>query len=138
MDSLTTLCRNIDVEAAGHNTPMHVFPMLKRMELMFLPELERWSENSAGEINRSVMFPRLEKLTIWNCDKLASLPGTSVLTRLYLCDSRGASGSMCMPLDCFSSLVRLEITLLLVDVDASRRPAKSESKTSRHSAIFEA
>ena len=105
---------------------------------MFLRELERWSGNSAREINRSVTFPQLEKLTIWNCDKLASLPGTPVLTRLYLCDSRGASGSMCMPLDCLSSLVRLEITLLRVDVVMPQDSQLSQSQTPLNTAIFAA
>jgi hypothetical protein len=72
MDSLTTLCRNVDVEAAGHNTPLQIFPVLKTMRLMHLPKLERWAENSAGEINSSMTFPRLESLSIINCDKLAS------------------------------------------------------------------
>jgi hypothetical protein len=60
MYSLTTLCREVDVEAAGHNTPVQIFPVLKRMELKFLPELERWSENSAGKISSSVTFPGLK------------------------------------------------------------------------------
>jgi len=64
MDSLITLCRNVDVEAAGHNTPLQIFPVLKTMRLMHLPKLERWAENSAGEINSSMTFPRLESLYI--------------------------------------------------------------------------
>ncbi|TKW11594.1 hypothetical protein SEVIR_6G242100v4 [Setaria viridis] len=75
MERLTTLCKNIDVEA---NTSVQIFPKLKRMELLFLPELDRWAENSAGEILGSVMFPQLEKLEIENCDKLASLPRLTI------------------------------------------------------------
>ena len=78
MDSLTTLCRNVDVEAAGHNTPLQIFPVLKTMRLRHLPELERWAENSAGEINSSMTFPPLESLSIINCDKLASFPDAPV------------------------------------------------------------
>jgi len=85
MDNLTTLCRNFDVETVGHNTPLQILPMLKRMELMYLPELKRWVENSAGEINNSMMFPQLEELKISNCDKLASLPEMPVLRDLNLC-----------------------------------------------------
>jgi hypothetical protein len=40
MYSLTTLCRNIGVEAAGHNSHVQILPMLKRMSLVDLPEFE--------------------------------------------------------------------------------------------------
>ncbi|KAG2585495.1 hypothetical protein PVAP13_6KG393541 [Panicum virgatum] len=96
--------------------------MLKRMELTFLPELERWSENSAGEINRLVTFPRLEKLSIRDCDKLVSFPEIPVLTCLNLSRSKenncatGAHVLMRMPLGYLSSIVRLNIEFLLVDV----------------------
>jgi len=122
MYSLTTLSRNVDVEAAGQNAFVLVFPMLKRMELMFLPELVRWSENSVGEINRLVTFPRFEELTIRDCDKLVSFPEIPVLTYLNLTRSKenncatGAHVPMFMPLDYLSSLVRLNIEFLLVDV----------------------
>ncbi|TKW11537.1 hypothetical protein SEVIR_6G238466v4 [Setaria viridis] len=89
MKSLTTLCKNIDVEAEADNTSLQIFPKLKRMELIALPELDRWAENSAGEILSSVMFPRLEKLEIENCDKLASLPRLPVLTYLNLSGREG-------------------------------------------------
>ena len=122
MDSLTTLCRNVDVEAAGHNTPLQIFPVLKTMRLMHLPKLERWAENSAGEINSSITFPRLESLSIINCDKLASFPDAPVLKYLYLSNGKeknsatGALIPMPIPLDCLSSLVRLNISFLPVDV----------------------
>jgi len=60
-------------------------PILKRMELRYLLEFERWVENSAGVIYNSVMFPLLEELTMLNCDKLASLPEMPVLRDLNLC-----------------------------------------------------
>ncbi|KAG2481244.1 hypothetical protein PVAP13_J683334 [Panicum virgatum] len=122
MDSLTTLCRNVDVEAAGHNTPLQIFPVLKTMRLMHLPKLERWAENSAGEINSSMTFPPLESLSIINCDKLASFPDAPVLKYLYLSSGKeknsatGALVPMPIPLDCLSSLVRLNISFLPVDV----------------------
>ncbi|KAK8451627.1 hypothetical protein SEVIR_6G238500v4 [Setaria viridis] len=78
MESLTTLCKNINVKAEADNTSLQIFPKLKRMELIALPELDRWVENSAGEILGLVMFPRLEKLEIENCDKLASLPRLTI------------------------------------------------------------
>jgi len=134
MYSLTTLCREVDVEAAGHNTPVQIFPVLKRMELKFLPELERWSENSAGKINSSVTFPRLEMLAISNCDKLASLPEIPVLRSLYLSRSEennsatGAPIPMLMPLRRFSSLVRLNISFLPVDVVMPPEGQQSQSQ----------
>jgi len=57
MVSLTTICHNIDVEAEGCNNSLLIFPKLKRMELSYLPELERWAGNSSGELNGSIVFP---------------------------------------------------------------------------------
>ncbi|RCV32132.1 hypothetical protein SETIT_6G233300v2 [Setaria italica] len=121
MESLTTLCKNINVKAEAYNTSLQIFPKLKRMELIALPELDRWAENSAGEILSSLTFPRLEKLEIEKCDKLASLPRLPVLTHLYLSgfpwnNSTGALISMRMSLGSLPSLVHLEISHLLVDV----------------------
>ncbi|KAK8451623.1 hypothetical protein SEVIR_6G239025v4 [Setaria viridis] len=121
MESLTTLCKNIDVEAEVDNTSLQIFPKLKRMELIALPELDRWAENSAGEILISVTFPRLEKLKIKKCDKFASLPRLPVLTYLRLFGreeniSTGALISMRVPLGSLPSLIHLRISFLLVDV----------------------
>ncbi|RCV32115.1 hypothetical protein SETIT_6G232200v2 [Setaria italica] len=119
MESLTTLCKNIDVEAEADNTSLQIFPKLKRMELIALPELDRWAENSAGEILSSVMFPRLEKLEIENCDKLASLPKLPVLTYLNLSGREGNNSTgalISMPLGSLPSLIHLRISFLLVDV----------------------
>ncbi|XBI31709.1 hypothetical protein VPH35_055245 [Triticum aestivum] len=75
MDNLTTLCNNLDVEARGCITPLPIFPGLKRMELIDLPSLEIWAENSVGEASDSlVTFPMLEELKIEKCPKLASIP----------------------------------------------------------------
>ncbi|WVZ91833.1 hypothetical protein U9M48_037956 [Paspalum notatum var. saurae] len=63
MDSLTTLCKNIDVDDA-ESISVQVFPRLKEMKLKDLPNLERWTESSAGEPHKSVMFPQLEKLEV--------------------------------------------------------------------------
>ncbi|KAG2481240.1 hypothetical protein PVAP13_J683234 [Panicum virgatum] len=134
MDSLTTLCRNVDVEAAGHNTPLQIFPVLKTMRLKHLPKLERWAENSAGEIKSSMTFPQLEELFISNCDKLASLPDTPVLKYLSLSNGKeknsatGALIPMPVPLDCLSSLVHLEISFLLVDVVMPQDGQQSQSQ----------
>ncbi|CAO2183917.1 unnamed protein product [Urochloa humidicola] len=64
MESLSTLCKNIDMEAEACSTSLQIFPVLTRMELMYLPELE---------IDTSLIFPRLEKLLIRNCDVVMSL-----------------------------------------------------------------
>lgn len=119
MESLTTLCKDIDVEAEADNTSLQIFPKLKRMELGSLPELDRWAENSAGEILSSVMFPRLEKLEIENCDRLASLPKLPVLTYLNLSGREGNNSTgalISMPLGSLPSLILLIISFLLVDV----------------------
>lgn len=47
MVSLTTLCKNIDVEAAGYSSTPQIFPRLKRLTLHNLPNLEKWTEDSA-------------------------------------------------------------------------------------------
>jgi hypothetical protein len=80
MNSLTTLCKNIDAEAAGYSTSQEIFPKLKMMRLHKLPEFERWAENSAGEPNSLVMFPQLEELSITNCNKIVNLPEAPALT----------------------------------------------------------
>ncbi|TVU04752.1 hypothetical protein EJB05_47885, partial [Eragrostis curvula] len=117
MESLTTLCRNIDVEAAADSTPPRIFPKLKAMELVDLPEFERWTESSTAEMNGSVLFPKLEKLTISDCNKLATLPESPILKYLYVADYETAEPSsrrsMCMPLGFLASLVCLEIRLSL-------------------------
>lgn len=82
MASLTTLCKNIDVEASELHSSLQVFPRLKRMSLDYLPNLERWAESSAGEPHSSVMFPRLEVLKVTACKKLANLPDSPLLTYL--------------------------------------------------------
>uniref|UniRef100_A0A8R7UWZ7 Uncharacterized protein n=1 Tax=Triticum urartu TaxID=4572 RepID=A0A8R7UWZ7_TRIUA len=65
MNSLTTLCNNLDVEAGGRMTALPIFPGLKRMELIDLPSLEMCAENRVGEPSDSlVTIPVLEKLTI--------------------------------------------------------------------------
>ncbi|TKW11552.1 hypothetical protein SEVIR_6G239500v4 [Setaria viridis] len=119
MKSLTTLCKNIDVEGEADNTSLQIFLKLKRMELIDLPELDRWAENSAGEILSSMTFPRLEKLEIENCDKLASLPKLPVLTYLNLSGREGNNSTgalISMPLGSLPSLIHLQISYVLVDV----------------------
>ncbi|CAD6245775.1 unnamed protein product [Miscanthus lutarioriparius] len=123
MDSMTTLCKNVDAEDAGYNNHMQIFPKLNKMELWHLPELERWAENSAGEPSRSVVFPLLKVLRIDGCPKLTSLPECPSLTRLYCRTSWSISVApsslrsvapvtVSMPLGLWPSLVHLEVGVL--------------------------
>jgi hypothetical protein len=129
MISLTTLCENIDVAEAGRNTSQQIFPKLRRMRLQYLPELERWAENSAGEPCISVMFPMLEELIIYHCYKLVSFPESPVLT-LLSCRGDSARGlvPVSMPLGSWPSLVHLGIGLL---ADVVMPPEALQSQNQR-------
>ncbi|TVU04748.1 hypothetical protein EJB05_47881, partial [Eragrostis curvula] len=111
MDNLTTLCKNIDVQAVGSNSSPPIFPSLKSMSLSMLRNLERWAESSAGEPHRSVMFPRLEELTIHDCPKLGTLPLAPLLTTLVHAKSylRERYLPVSMPLCSWPSLVSLTV-----------------------------
>ncbi|TVU04736.1 hypothetical protein EJB05_47868, partial [Eragrostis curvula] len=114
MDNVTTLCKNIDVQAVGSNSSPPIFPSLKRMTLRDLHNLERWAESSAGEPHRSVIFPRLEGLTILNCLKLGTLPLAPLLTTLFhakngLCPESYLPVTVSMPLCSWPSLVSLTV-----------------------------
>lgn len=109
MKSLTTLCKNIDMEADAYSTSQPIFPKLKRMELLNLHELERWAENCVGEINSSVMFPQLKRLIISACDKLASIPWMPVLTELEISCCKDTTSALVSSIMTLSSLVRLNI-----------------------------
>jgi hypothetical protein len=133
MESLTTLCKNIDVEPAADITSLQIFPKLKAMLLRHLPELKSWVENSAGEINSLVMFPQLDALTIHSCSKLEILFEIPSVTGLCVecCSNNTAeptshrwmSTSLCF----LPSLVSLRITsrldvVMALDGEQSRRP----------------
>ncbi|KAL6661015.1 hypothetical protein ACP70R_000399 [Stipagrostis hirtigluma subsp. patula] len=111
LDSLTTLCKVIEVEPKGYSATLQILPKLKTMELWGLPMFERWAENCAGEPINTVMIPLLEELVIEGCCKLTTLPESPVLKRLH-CDSEGAEAvSISMPLGSWPSLVRLTIAV---------------------------
>ncbi|TVU04750.1 hypothetical protein EJB05_47883, partial [Eragrostis curvula] len=113
MLSLTTLCKSIDLAVAGFDTPLPIFPKLKRMMLRQLLEFEKWAENSSGEPISSVMFPLLEELRIINCYKLGSLPDCPALRYL---STRGHTSRglvpMSMLLGSCPTLVQLDVGLL--------------------------
>jgi hypothetical protein len=114
MDSLSVLCKNIDMEGSRCNTSLAIFPKLKTMWLETLPELERWAENSAGEPNSLLVFPQLEELHIINCMKIATLPESPALTSLN-CYSKPVEGlvPMGIPLGSCPSIVQLNIGMLV-------------------------
>ncbi|KAJ1269468.1 hypothetical protein BS78_07G214200 [Paspalum vaginatum] len=129
MDSLTTLCKSIEVEAAENSSP-HVFPRLKKMVLNDLPNLERWIESSAGEPHKLVMFPQLEELYVINCSKLVTLPEAPLLTHLACYGSDSASvRPMSMPLGCWPSLVRLKLGLPANVVAIALEEQQGQSQT---------
>ncbi|XBI34108.1 hypothetical protein VPH35_119950 [Triticum aestivum] len=85
MDNLTTLCSNLDVEGGGRSSSLQIFPGLKRMELIDLPILEIWGENSVGERSDNlVTFPVLDELEIKYCPNLASIPVIPFVTELRI------------------------------------------------------
>ncbi|PVH37186.1 hypothetical protein PAHAL_6G266100 [Panicum hallii] len=113
MVSLTTICHGIDVEAEGCSNSLLIFPKLKRMELSYLPELERWAGNSSGELNGSIVFLQLEELIIYDCYKLSTLPESPVLTHLVCISyTEDQLVSMSMPLYSWPSLASLKVGLL--------------------------
>ncbi|RLN03861.1 hypothetical protein C2845_PM13G24000 [Panicum miliaceum] len=114
MNSLTTLCKNIDVQAAGYSTSQEIFPKLKMMTLAVLPVFERWAENSAEEPNSLVMFPQLEELYINDCDKIATLPEAPALTSASCYgESAECIGPMSMEWGSFPSLIHLKFGMLV-------------------------
>uniref|UniRef100_A0A0E0DYK4 Uncharacterized protein n=1 Tax=Oryza meridionalis TaxID=40149 RepID=A0A0E0DYK4_9ORYZ len=84
MKNLTTLFMNVTgVKAEGYYIPLQIFPRLKDMTLRQLSNLEKWTENTAGEADTIlVTFPELAKLCIFDCPKLASIPDCPVLKEL--------------------------------------------------------
>ncbi|CAL4902643.1 unnamed protein product [Urochloa decumbens] len=55
------------------------FPALKEMELEDVDMFQRWEAGEEGTLEEQVIFPRLEKLSISNCESLAALPKASVI-----------------------------------------------------------
>uniref|UniRef100_A0A0D9XAE7 Uncharacterized protein n=1 Tax=Leersia perrieri TaxID=77586 RepID=A0A0D9XAE7_9ORYZ len=82
MDSLTTLCKNINLDVEGCSTSMQLFPKLKIMFLENLRNLERWVESCGGELDSLVMFPQLEELSMYDCPEVASVPKCPVMKNL--------------------------------------------------------
>ncbi|KAL6596983.1 hypothetical protein ACP70R_047117 [Stipagrostis hirtigluma subsp. patula] len=111
LDSLTTLCKNIDVEGDVYNTSLQILPKLKEMKLSNLPKLEKWAETCAEEPISKVMIPLLEELNIYGCCKLGTLPESPVLKSLSVLHGHADVVSMRMPLGIWPSLLYLKIEL---------------------------
>uniref|UniRef100_A0A8R7RC45 Disease resistance protein RGA3 n=1 Tax=Triticum urartu TaxID=4572 RepID=A0A8R7RC45_TRIUA len=129
MDNLTTLCNNnIDVESECI-TPLQIFPRLKRMMLIELPNLEIWAENSVRKpCDSLVMFPMVEELRIENCPKLVSIPVTPIVSEMTIVGVHSTAVSlvfMSIRLGSWPFLARLtlgypeDIPMLLLDTQQS-------------------
>ncbi|CAL4993316.1 unnamed protein product [Urochloa decumbens] len=73
--------RSIDWDFCGsdHSSPALFFPSLTRFVLNGMPNLEEWVTNNVSGTSdpcgqEEFMFPKLVKLTIWNCPKLKLKP----------------------------------------------------------------
>ena len=133
MNCLTTLCKNIDAEAAGYSTSQEIFPKLKMMSLNELPEFERWAENSMGEPNSLVMFPQLEQLFITYCNKIANLPEAPALTSAC-CHGESAERIVPMSMEwgSFPFLKYLYFGMLVNVLMPVKERKKTKPKTSKH------
>ena len=69
---------------SGECDTSSAFPNLKELMLNSLVCLERWWEIDNGTQGEVVMFPRLEKLCISQCEKLTALPGKPTFPNLQI------------------------------------------------------
>uniref|UniRef100_A0A0D9XAE8 NB-ARC domain-containing protein n=1 Tax=Leersia perrieri TaxID=77586 RepID=A0A0D9XAE8_9ORYZ len=91
---LTTLASGIDMVVQGFNGSMEIFPNLKRMSLLHLPNLEKWTESEVTESIASVIFPELKELRIYNCPKLVNIPKAPILRELDINQCKIAANSL--------------------------------------------
>uniref|UniRef100_N1R3D9 Putative disease resistance protein RGA3 n=1 Tax=Aegilops tauschii TaxID=37682 RepID=N1R3D9_AEGTA len=86
-----------------------------RMELIELPILEMWAENSVGEPSDIlIMFPMLGELTIKKCPKLASIPVIPIIINLRIIGVHSSAVGLVFIGICLGSwpfLVRLALGL---------------------------
>ena len=68
LDSLTSICVGNDDNDSGESciSPPPFFPKLETMEVVNMPNLERWHLEVDGHVV-NVSFPRLKKLDIFRC-----------------------------------------------------------------------
>ncbi|WOG90742.1 hypothetical protein DCAR_0309986 [Daucus carota subsp. sativus] len=71
---------SISGENRAEETVATLYPSLRRLDLWHLPKLEEWldpaMDASDEEPNNVLVFPQLEKLSIWRCSKLRRLPSS--------------------------------------------------------------
>lgn len=75
LHGLTSICVGNDDTDSGEScisTPP-LFPKLETVIVSNMPQLERWHQEVAGQV-ADVSFPRLKKLDISKCPRLASIP----------------------------------------------------------------
>ncbi|TVU44155.1 hypothetical protein EJB05_03589 [Eragrostis curvula] len=96
------------------------FPKLKELTMIGLQNFEVWCETS-WECKDEIIFPDLEKLTIYVCPKLIALPNGALATK-----SCGQDSSMAHT--AFPSLKILE----LKDLDTFQRWEAAEATQGRH------
>ncbi|XBI77632.1 hypothetical protein VPH35_070700 [Triticum aestivum] len=94
--SLTSICLGNDDTGTGEscNSSPPFFPKLETMILSYIPKLERWHWEVAGQVV-VMSFPRLKKIEISRCPMLASMPKMPSLRYLSL-DSLGSLTSICV------------------------------------------
>uniref|UniRef100_A0A0D3H2S3 Uncharacterized protein n=1 Tax=Oryza barthii TaxID=65489 RepID=A0A0D3H2S3_9ORYZ len=159
LDNLTTLSSGIDMAVPGCNGCLEIFPKLKKINLHYLPNLEKWMDNEVT----SVMFPELKELKIYNCPKLVNIPKAPILRELDIFQCRialnslshltsltqlnyvgdcGVSMDLVIPIRSWPSLVTLELTslwnlLLPEEQQTTMPPLESIRKLSiRYSSCF--
>ncbi|CAL4976358.1 unnamed protein product [Urochloa decumbens] len=71
----TTLC------GGDYGKARSAFPALKVLELRDLTSFQRWGAPEAAQ-GQEIVFPRLENLSIWKCQKLIALPEGPLLGEL--------------------------------------------------------
>ncbi|CAL4933935.1 unnamed protein product [Urochloa decumbens] len=64
------------------NTPLNIFPGLRKMFLCALPMLENWAGNHAGSYNGPIILPKLEDLVMRHCNLVKNIPQCPVLKKV--------------------------------------------------------
>ncbi|KAM3215153.1 hypothetical protein ACQJBY_067246 [Aegilops geniculata] len=77
-------CNKLQWFFSGDINTSFAFPNLKELKLQELVSFERWWEIDNGMQGEVIMFPRLEKLCISQCEKLTALPGQPTFPNLQI------------------------------------------------------
>jgi Leucine-rich repeat (LRR) protein len=110
------------VTGSCKNADEMIFPSLKRLEMVEMPNLEGWNERDIKMVN----FPNLESLKIDRCPKLKSVPiHAPLLTRLKVKDSREIKLRQILNISMLSYL-DIKIDFPPTETDAFRLPKTLE------------